>query len=159
MKKKRLSYFHIFSEQVFFPICNTFLNVWLHFLWSHLWRKTYYLSFIIIFISPDSTDLRAKHVIAVTRIAQLISENNFFRLFFILQQLLLPANHMRAVSCAHIFVTVSLGESECRKVSVSFSAIESRFSYFIRSPFFFFKQIRRFAHLHRCLPSSLLVTF
>jgi len=66
---------------------------------------------------------------------------------------------MRAVSCAHIIITVSLEESECRKVSVTFSAIESRFSCFIRSPLFFFKQIRRFARFHRCLPLSLLVTF
>lgn len=145
---------HFFRNR-FFPICNNFFfNVWLHFLWNHLWRKTYYLSFIITFISPESTNLRAKHVIAVTRIAQLISKNNFFR-----RQLSLLVNYMRAVSCAHIIIAVSLEESVCRKVRVNFSAIESRFSYFILSPLFFFKQIRRFAHLRRCLPLSLLVTF
>lgn len=150
-----------FFRNWFFLICKTFFHVWFHFLWSHLWRKTYYLSLIIIFISPDSTNLRTKHVIAVTRIAQLIPKNNFFRhlFFFILQQLLFLANHTRAVSRAHILITVSLEESECRKVSVCFSATESRFSYFIRSPLFFCKRIRRFAHLHRWLPLSLIVIF
>jgi hypothetical protein len=80
-------------------------------------------------------------------------------MYFLLQQLLLLVHHMRLLSCAHVTKTVSLEENVFRKVSVNFSVIQSRFSYFIRSPVFFFKQIRRPAHLNRCLSLSLLVTF